>query len=139
MRYHVTRIKSAEDIDAFCDAISEHMPQIISPEVIVDDFDDTEYNQWSLNPDVFETSNNETKKEMADAIYELAEEFKDRNKGEDSENAIIKRLKEATSKVRKSMDLRQNFLGDYPREDDLESEINKLGRSLREYMEFRAD
>lgn len=139
MRYHVTRIKSAEDIDAFCDVISEHMPQIISPEIIVDDFDDTEYNQWSLDPDVFETSNDETRKEMADAIYVLAEEFKDRNKGEDSENAIIKRLKEATSKVRKSMNLRQSFQGDYPREEELESEIHKLGRALREYIEFRDD
>ena len=76
---------------------------------------------------------------MAEAIYELAEEFKDRNKGEDSENAIIKRLKEATSKVRKSMNLRQSFQGEYPREDELESEINKLGRALREYIQFRAE
>ena len=37
------------------------------------------------------------------------------------------------------MGLRQSFQGEYPREDELESEINKLGRALREYIQFRAD
>tara|TARA_B100001142_G_C14289941_1_gene638519 strand:+ start:187 stop:1569 length:1383 start_codon:yes stop_codon:yes gene_type:complete len=139
MRYHVTRIKKVEDIDAFHEVISEHMPDIVTSETIIDDFDDSEYNQWALNPEIFNDSTAEVRDEMAGSIYELAEELKDRNKGEDSENAIIKRLKEATSKVRKSMELRENFAGDYPREEELESELNSLSRALREYNQFRAD
>ena len=139
MRYHVTRIKSADDINAFSEVISEHMPEILVSETVIDDFDDTEYEEWSLNPDVFNNSSEEDREEMASSIYQLAEEFKDRNKGEDSENAIIKRLKEATAKIRKSMELRASFEGDYPRENELDSEINSLGRALREYVEFRAD
>jgi hypothetical protein len=139
MRYHVTRIKSADDIDAFNEVISEHMPEILISETVIDDIDDTEYEEWSLNPDVFNNSSEEDREEMASSIYQLAEEFKDRNKGEDSENAIIKRLKEATAKIRKSMELRASFEGDYPRENELDSEINSLARALREYVEFRAD
>jgi len=72
-------------------------------------------------------------------IYALAEEYKARNKGEDIDNAIIKRLKEAVLKIRKSLELRESYEGDYPREADLTSEINLIGRALREYTEFRAD
>lgn len=139
MRYHVTRIKSADDIDAFSEVISEHMPGILVSETVIDDVDDTEYEEWSLNPDVFNNSSDEDREEMASSIYQLAEEFKDRNKGEDSENAIIKRLKEATAKIRKSMELRVSFEGDYPRENELDSELNSIFRALREYVEFRAD
>ena len=140
MRYHVTRIKSADDIDAFSDLIGEHMPGILQSETIEDDFDDeTQYNHWSLNPEIYDNSEVETRDEMADAIYALAEEYKARNKGEDIDNAIIKRLKEAVLKIRKSLELRESYEGDYPREADLTSEINLIGRALREYTEFRAD
>ena len=140
MRYHVTRIKSAADIDSFGELISEHMPGIIASERIEDDFDDdVEYINWSLNPEIYNHSDDAVRDAMANAIYDLAEEFKDRNNGNDAQNAIIKRLIEASSKIRRSMELRQSFTGEYPRENELTSELNKLGRALREYVQFRDD
>ena len=139
MRYHVTRIKRPKDIDDFEEAVSEHIPGIMTSETVIDEIDDTEYNTWKMNPDVYENSSDESREEMADNIYQIAEELKALNKGEDTKNAIIKRLKEATVKVRKSMDMRQNFSGHYPLENELDSEINNLRRAVREYIEYRED
>jgi hypothetical protein len=139
MRYHVTRIKSAEDIDSFEETITEILPEIFQSETIEDDFGDGQYQLWSINSEVYGESREDQKIELAQAIFDLAEHMKARNKGEDEENAIVKRLVEAKSKITKSLELRRSFDGEYPREEDLDNAIINLGRVLRQYMEFRAD
>jgi hypothetical protein len=136
MRYHITRIKNATDIQRFCDDINEILPGSFNVEQVDDGLGDN-FSEWSFDHSVFPTADDSLKEDCANLIYEIAEELKARNAGLDEKNAVIKRLEEARKKISSSKEILSGIDGEYSREEELLVELSEIGRSIKEYLEWR--
>ena len=132
MRYHVTRIKSEDDVTTFCERIEDAIPDSFTSSTIEDQFGRPQ-EVWGHNNNSFIDATPEDQEMVAENISRAADEMKRRNSGEDNEAAIIKRIKESIGKVKQSKELYVDMDG-YPRQVELQTKLVELGREIRDYL-----
>ena len=137
MRYHVTRIKKPEDINRFCEEIDEILPGSFVTEETDDGLGET-ISLWRFEPTVFTEAEVEDQERCALKIQEIAEDLKDRNAGLTADQAVLKRLKEAQKKIKSSREILGGLNSTYPNEEELMIQLRELGRTIREYLEWRS-
>ena len=136
MRYHVTRIKKPEDINRFCEEIDEILPGSFVTEETDDGLGET-ISLWRFEPTVFTEAEEEDQERCALKIQEIAEDLKDRNAGLTADQAVLKRLKEAQKKINMSRQILGGLNSTYPNEEELIVQLTEMGRTIREYLEWR--
>ena len=137
MRYHVSRIKEPEDINTFCEEIEDILPGSFVTEE-TDDGLGSPITLWGFEPTVFTEAEEEDQERCALKIQEIAEELKDRNAGLTADKAVLKRLEEAQKKIKMSRKILGGLNSTYPNEEDLIVQLTELGRTIREYIEWRS-
>ena len=93
---------------------------------------------WGFEPTVFTEAEEEDQERCALKIQEIAEELKDRNAGLTADKAVLKRLEEAQKKIKMSRKILGGLNSTYPNEEDLIVQLTELGRTIREYIEWRS-
>ena len=55
-----------------------------------------------------------------------------------ADQAVLKRLKEAQKKIKSSREILGGLNSTYPNEEELKIQLRELGRTIREYLEWRS-
>ena len=133
MRYHVTRIKSEDDVTRFCEEIEEVIPGSFTSTPSQDALGRPQQ-IFTYNTSSFADASENQQSDAASEIHRVAEELRIRNSGEDTETAVLKRIREANRKIKSSREGYEN-LDNYTNQIMLRTKLTELARDIRDYLE----